>query len=56
MVATLLGRMRLPQNRKCKVTQDQLTNHNDVVESVGDGPTETTAGTTTNKEAWESLV
>lgn len=33
----------------------QLTNRNDVVDSVGDGPTETTAETTTKKKAWESF-
>lgn len=50
-----MGRGRKSYNRKCKVTRDELTNRNDVVESVGDGPTETTAGTTNDKEAWESL-
>lgn len=45
----------MPYNRQCKVTLVQLTNRNDVVKSVGDGPIGTTAGTTTDKEAWESL-
>lgn len=36
-------------------TWDELTNRSDVVESAGAGPAETTAGTTTVREAWEAL-
>lgn len=50
-----VGRKR-PHNRKCELTWDQLTNRNDVVDSVGDGPIETTAESTTKKKkAWESF-
>lgn len=56
LVTELLGRRRKNRkNRKCKATWDQLTNRNDVVDSVGDNPTETAAGTTSDKESWESL-
>lgn len=55
IVTKLLGRRKRAHNRKCEIAWYQLTNHNDVVDSVGDGPTETTAETTTKKKAWEPL-
>lgn len=56
MVTTHLERWKKLHYGKYKVTQDQLTNRNDVGKSVGDVPTETTAETKTNKQVWESIL
>lgn len=56
LVTTLLGRGKRSKNRKCNVSGGQLKNRNDGVDSVGGSPTESTAGNTTDKKAWEPIL